>query len=417
MKRNLSLATTIAALLLAAFLTWTSGVHAQDPGIAGKGKGKGAFAKGKGKGPGGPIGMETGLTYFQTGCMGCHTEQSTEYPSARMIRQMTPEEIYAIFENPSRPEHGEGLTDPQKRRLAEFMGGYRQLGSAEAGNPANFPNACPSNPPMSDPYAGPYWSGWGDMANTRYQRTEEAGITAAEVPSLELKWAFGFPLGISAYGTPAVASGRVFIGTDTGWIYSLDAKTGCHYWGYETGVTVRPALSIGPVTGNGDTRYAVFFGDAKSNVYALDAQDGHLLWRRKVQDFFLARITAAPKLYEGVLYVPVSSSEEWQSGHEDYECCTSRGSVVALDANSGEQLWKTFVMDEPKPTIKNRAGTQLYAPAGGSVWNSPTIDPIQHAVYFGTGDTETFPAQPTGDAIMALDLDTGEVKWVYQATP
>ena len=269
---------------------------------------------------------------------------------------------------------------------------------------------------MSDPYAGAFWSGWGaDIENTRYQRTEAAGITKADVPKLKLKWAFGFPLGISAYSPPAIASGRVFVGTDIGWVYSLDAKTGCYYWGYETGVTVRPAISIGPVTGQGNTKYAVFFGDAKANVYALDAQNGKLLWKRKVDEFFLARITAAPKLYNGRLYVPVSSSEEWQSGNQDYECCTSRGSVVALNANSGEQVWKTYMMDDPKPTQKNANGVQLYAPAGGSVWNSPTVDPVRHAVYFGTGDTETEPAQPLGDAIVAVDMDSGKVLWSYQA--
>ena len=177
--------------------------------------------------------MENGLTYFQTKCMSCHRENdSTKAPSARRIRQMTPEQIYAVVSKPSRPEHDQGMTDPQKRRMSEFMGGYRQIGSVEAGNPKNFPNHCPSNPPMTDPYAGAFWSGWGaDIENTRYQRTEAAGITKADVPKLKLKWAFGFPLGISAYSPPAVASGRVFVGTDIGWVYSLDAKSGCVYWG------------------------------------------------------------------------------------------------------------------------------------------------------------------------------------------
>jgi polyvinyl alcohol dehydrogenase (cytochrome) len=364
-----------------------------------------------------PIGMENGLTFFQTKCMSCHRDNdSTKAPSARKIRTMTPEQIYAVVSKPGRPEHDQGLTDPQKRRMAEFMGGYRQIGSVEAGNPKNFPNACKSNPPMSDPYAGAFWSGWGaDIENTRFQNSEAAGMIKADVPKLQLKWAFGFPLGISAYSPPAIASGRVFVGTDIGWVYSLDAKSGCVYWGYETGVTVRPAISIGPVTGQGNTKYAVFFGDAKANVYALDAQTGKQLWKRKVDEFFLARITAAPKLYNGKLYVPVSSSEEWQSGNQDYECCTSRGSVVALNANSGELIWKRFTMDDPKPTQKNDNGVQLYGPAGGSVWNSPTIDPVRHAIYFGTGDTQTEPAQPLGDAIVAVDMDSGKVLWSYQA--
>ncbi len=410
MKRNLDVVASAAALCVALGLGWVSVGHAQAPPAQGQGQAKA-------KGGAGPLGMENGLTYFQTRCMSCHKENdSSKAPSARRIRQMTPEQIYAVVSKPTRPEHDQGLTDPQKRRMAEFMGGYRQIGSVEAGNPKTFPNACPANPPMSDPYAGAHWSGWGaDIENTRYQRAEDAGLVKSDVPKLKLKWVFGFPLGISAYSQPAVASGRVFVGTDTGWVYSLDAKTGCVYWGYETGVTVRPALSIGPVIGQGNTKYAVFFGDAKANVYAVDAQNGKLLWKRKVEDFFLARITAAPKLYNGRLYVPVSSSEEWQSGNQDYECCTSRGSVVALDVNSGEQIWKTYTMDTPKPTQKNDNGVQLYGPAGGSVWNSPTIDPVRHAIYFGTGDTQTEPAQPLGDSIVAVDMDSGKVLWHYQA--
>lgn len=384
-------------------------MEAQDPGIAKGFKGKAGAAKQEG--------MENGLTYFQTRCMSCHAEQATKAPSARRIREMTPEQIYAVVSNPTRPEHDQGLTDPQKRRMAEFMGGYRQIGAAAAGNPANFPNRCAANPPMGD-LTGQISNGWGfDASNTRFQSTENAGITRADIPRLKLKWAFGFPLGISSFGTPAVAAGRVFTSSDAGWVYSLDAKTGCVYWGSEVGNSVRSALSIGPVTGQGDARYAIYFGDAKAFVYALDAQTGRQLWKRKVEDFFLARITAAPKLYNGRLYVPVSSSEEWQSGNPDYECCTSRGSVVALNANTGEQVWKTYVMDEPKPTEKNPNGVQLYGPAGGSVWNSPTIDPVRNAIYFGTGDTETDPPQPTGDAIMALNLDTGARLWFYQATP
>jgi len=91
--------------------------------------------------------------------------------------------------------------------------------------------------------------------------------------------------------------------------------------------------------------------------------------------------------------------------------------VVALNVNNGEQVWKTYTMDDPKPTQKNPNGVQLYAPAGGSVWNSPTVDPVRHAVYFGTGDTQTEPAQPLGDAIVAVDMDSGKVLWSYQAQP
>jgi len=113
----------------------------------------------------------------------------------------------------------------------------------------------------------------------------------------------------------------------------------------------------------------------------------------------------------------VSSSEEFRSGNPDYPCCTSRGSVVALDANTGKQIWKAWVIpDEPKPYKKMSNGVTLYKPAGGAVWNSPTVDPVRQAVYFGTGDATTAPSPKTTDGIMAVNINTGEFLWAYQAT-
>ena len=126
-------------------------------------------------------------------------------------------------------------------------------------------------------------------------------------------------------------------------------------------------------------------------------------------------MTAAPKLFDGRLYVPISSWEEFSARTVDYPCCTSVGSMVALDANTGAQIWKTYVIDErPRPVRKNSKGIQLWGPAGGSVWNSPTIDERRGALYFGTGDGTTYPPADTIDAVMALDLKTGTRLWKYQ---
>ena len=216
-------------------------------------------------------------------------------------------------------------------------------------------------------------------------------LTAADVPKLKLKWAFGYPTGVSAFGQPTIASGRVFVGTDTGYVYSLDAKTGCVYWSFQTKGSVRNAISIGPVK-HPTAKYAIYFGDAHSNVYAVNAQNGEQLWTAHVDPHFTARITAAPTLYQNRLYVPVSSSEEFSASTLDYPCCTFRGSVAAYDASTGKEIWHTYVIaEEPQPTRKNSKGIQLYAPAGASVWNSPTVDAKRKAIYFGTGDSETDP--------------------------
>jgi polyvinyl alcohol dehydrogenase (cytochrome) len=361
-------------------------------------------------------GTESGLATFQTRCSVCHNNPVQGAPTASAIREMTPERIYDSLVSGSMKMYTEGLSDIQRQRVAEFMSG-RPLGSAKVGDAKNMPNQCRNNPTLVNPANGPAWNGWGaDSGNTRFQPSQGAGLTAAQVPRLKLKWAFGYPAGESANGQPTVASGRVFVGGDNGFVYSLDAATGCVYWSFENGSIVRNALTIGPITGQGSARYAVYFGDGHANVYALDAQNGKLLWKTKVDPHFVARITAGARFYNGKLIVPVSSSEEFSSGHPDYPCCTSRGSVVALDANTGKQIWKAWVVpDEPKPYKTQANGVVLYKPAGGSVWNSPTIDPVRQAVYFGTGDATTAPAPKTTDGVMAVDINTGKLLWSYQA--
>jgi polyvinyl alcohol dehydrogenase (cytochrome) len=330
---------------------------------------------------------------------------------------MPPEKIYDALVSGTMQAQAQGLTDQQKRIVAEFMSG-RPLGSAKQGDAQSMPNKCASNPALTDPARGPSWNGWGnDLSNTRFQPAAAAGLTAAQVPLLKLKWAFGYPTGVSANGQPTIASGRVFVGSDNGFVYSLDATSGCVYWSFENGSIVRNALAIGPVRGQGTARYAVYFGDGKANVFALDAQNGKLLWKTKADPHFIARITGGTKLYDGKLFVPVSSSEEFSSGNPDYPCCSSRGSVVALDANTGKEIWKAWVVpEEPQPYKTQANGVVLYKPAGGAVWNSPTVDPVRQAVYFGTGDATTAPSPKTTDAIMAVDLKTGKLLWSYQAT-
>ena len=115
-------------------------------------------------------------------------------------------------------------------------------------------------------------------------------------------------------------------------------------------------------------RPAVFFGDVKANVYGLDAQTGHQLWTNHVEEHFTDRVTAAPAYSAGVLYVPISSWEEFRAADATYECCTSVGAVAAVDAATGKTLWKSYVLPQrPTPTIKNARGTQQWGPAGASV--------------------------------------------------
>jgi polyvinyl alcohol dehydrogenase (cytochrome) len=197
-------------------------------------------------------------------------------------------------------------------------------------------NPCPANTRFADPAANPSWNGWGaGGANTRFQDQKSAGIAAADVPRLKLKWAFGFPGVKSVYGEPSVVAGRVYVGVDTGAVYSLDAATGCVYWTFQAESGVRSAVTIE----RAGAKYAAYFGDGKANVYAVDAATGQQIWKVHVEDHASARITGAPKVFEGRVYVPVASGEEGAGPNRNYPCCTFRGSVVALDAATGKQVW------------------------------------------------------------------------------
>src|SRR5579864_4575000 len=93
---------------------------------------------------------------------------------------------------------------------------------------------CPGSGRLGAVAAGPAWNGWGAGAsNSRFQSALAAGLTADQVPRLKLKWAFGFIGAKSVLGQPSIVAGRVFLGVDTGSVYSLDAATGCVYWSFQ----------------------------------------------------------------------------------------------------------------------------------------------------------------------------------------
>ncbi len=241
-------------------------------------------------GRGGLPGTESGWATFQGQCFGCHRNESPDgTPTAWSIRQLTPERIFESLAG--RNHGGVALSDIQKTRVAEFMSG-RPMGSIGAGEASSMPNRCTANPPIRDPASGPSWNGWGnDLANTRFQSAAAARLTAADVSRLKLIWAFGYPKGVTNNAQPTVVSGRVFASGDNGYTYSLDAKTGCVYWSFQNGSIVRNSPMVGAVSGQGATRWAVFFGDGHANVFALDAQTGRQLWKTRVDDHVVARIT------------------------------------------------------------------------------------------------------------------------------
>jgi polyvinyl alcohol dehydrogenase (cytochrome) len=359
-----------------------------------------------------------GAAVFQKACASCHLQPAagSRAPGRDILATIAPEAILTALTTGNMFRQGSELTDAERRAVAGFLAG-RAVGTA---GPASLVGQCKDKPSAlraSDLDAG--WNGWGaGTANTRYRNAALGGITAADVPKLTLKWAVGFAGANSARAQPAVAGGRVFVGSENGDVLALNARTGCTYWRYHAKAGIRSAVSIGPYKRAGQSGYAVYLADGSATAYAVDADSGRELWSRKLDDHTYATATGSPTLYNGRLYVPLAAvGEEGQGGRVEYECCTFRGSVTALDADTGAVVWKSYTIpDAPSPRGKNAEGRTVWGASGAGVWGAPTIDPARRAIYITTGNNYSGPVTPTSDAVIAMDLETGRHRWVFQPT-
>ena len=352
---------------------------------------------------------DDGSAVYQKRCAGCHDNGVGRAPRPDALKQMSPELVQTALTTGIMSIQGIVMNNDEIRAVATFVTG-KQFGGDALPRQAFCRDSGALAP---DILVAPHWTGWGGEDNHRAQTAAMAGLTAADVPKLKLKWAFGIPGVLRAYAQPTVAGGRLFIGTGSHKVFSLDASTGCVHWAFDAEGGVRTAISLGRI----GSRWAAYFGDQSGWAYAVDARNGQLIWKTRVENYPAALVTGAPALYERHLYVPVSSGEEITGAGPDYECCKFRGSLSSLDAATGKVIWKTYTIpDEPKPIRKNGKGVQQWGPSGAGVWSAPTIDAKRHAIYVTTGDSYSDPAARTSDAFVAFDMETGHILWSRQMT-
>ncbi|MEZ5936838.1 MAG: PQQ-binding-like beta-propeller repeat protein [Hyphomonadaceae bacterium] len=256
--------------------------------------------------------------------------------------------------------------------------------------------------------------GLGPM-NQRRESAEQAGLTKADMPKLELAWAVAFPNTPTMRSQPVVVGDTLFIATtDAARLYALDADTGCVKWMYRSDMTLRSSLSFGEATAT--TPAAILMGDAAGRVHAVAAETGKELWVTDVKLNDLNRITGAPVVHDGVVYAPISAIEVNFAQFDDYECCKGQGAVAAVDLATGKKLWTGRTMPEATPQRIGRTGTQQWGPSGAIIWSTPAVDAKRGVLYAGTGESVSWPATDTSDAIIAYDLKTGDRRWSFQAT-
>lgn len=295
------------------------------------------------------------------------------------------------------------------------------LGGAALADASAPPPRCAAPRSAFDPRRPPPLAGWGmTLEGTRHVPAEAAGLSAADVPRLGLAWAFAFPGATRARSQPTIGGGAVYVGSQEGVVYALDFATGCVRWTFQADAEVRSSPTLEAWrAGDGDARPRLWFGDFNGNAYAVDARSGQLLWKTRVDAHPRLTITGSPRYHDGRLYVPMSSTEWAAAADPAYECCSFRGGVVALDATTGGVVWRAYTIpEEPRATgERNSAGALRRHPAGAPVWNSPTIDVKRRRLYVGTGEGYTSPAASQSDAVIAYDLDTGRMVWWHQSLP
>ncbi len=351
----------------------------------------------------------SGEAVYKKRCAGCHEQINPRIPHRDLLKKMPASRILRAL------DFGVMMTVayPMARDEREAVADYLGIAGSASGPAASAFCSDRSVKLAASPKSA--WNGWSPTgSNSRYQSAGAAGLGIGQVRGLKLKWAFGFDGDVTAFAAPTVLDGQVFVGSAGGVIHAMRAESGCLEWVFQANGPVRASILVAPL----DKGHAVLFGDQTGWFYALEAETGKLLWKKKVEEHDAARITASAVAYNGTVFVPVASWEETRSLSPDYLCCTFRGSVTAFHIQDGKQVWKSYAIAEaPKETGKTKRGTSKFGPSGAGIWSAPTLDSKRGLLYVTTGDNYSSPATATSDAVLALELATGRIVWSKQTTP
>ncbi len=350
---------------------------------------------------------------YKTNCAACHDTGANRAPPVTLIGQLAPEAILRTLTSGAMKEQGAALTVQERSAVAEVLAG-RPLGSGGTVPP---PKMCARRTAWFDLSQPPPLAGWGlDAGNAHAIPEKVAGITPANASRLKLKWALAFPGALHARSQPTIAGNALFIGGDDGMVYAVDPASGCVHWTFAAAGPVRMGIVADSWKAGTRVHPRVYFGDILGNGYALEAATGRLVWQRKLDEHLNTTLTGSPALHEGKLYWPISSLEEPAAASPAHECCTFRGSVVALESATGAETWRAWMVDEPKELGTNAHGARKFGPSGVAIWSTPLVDPARGKLYVATGDNYSSPATAMSDAIVAVDLATGRIDWASQVT-
>jgi polyvinyl alcohol dehydrogenase (cytochrome) len=366
----------------------------------------------------------SGQQIYETRCKACHEGGAARAPNKADLGQRAPGDIVQALTGGIMAPMAQGLSDADKQAVAAYLTSApsAQAATARPARPTGqeMPQVAVKGPSAPDPMcavnppikAGASdWTSMGiDDTSTRFQR--HPGLTAADVPRLKVKWAFSMTGG----GQPAVVGDWLWITNRSGKFYALDAKTGCVHWSVDDLVSrTSPMVIQSKISPSG---WLTVVSQSDRFVRAFDAQTGKQIWKSaQLEAHPFSVLTGSPVIVGDRLIVPISSIEEAAAMSKAYGCCTFRGSVAALDLATGKLLWKTSMISEAQKVIREKGGgVTVQGPAGAAVWAAPSIDKKRGLAYVVTGDSYTDIDTVGPDAVVALDIKTGAIRWRRQVT-
>lgn len=354
-----------------------------------------------------------GQALYAMRCGACHDKPAeTKAPPLDTLKRMGPRAVSYALTNGKMKLQAAGLSARDLDSLVSYL-----AATADVDNSWIASHSCTADRRAVDT-GTPTVGQWGiDAHNNRRLTAQQSGLTTADMRGLQLAWVMAFPQTANMRSQPVIVGNTMYLSiVDSGQLFALDigGAQPCVKWVYEHDVPLRTALGYHRLP---DGRHVLVFADNAAHVIMMDAVTPQVIWSETVKVTSVSNVTAMPVLYKDKVFVPISSGELNMGAAPEYECCTSHGAVVALNAKTGKRLWVYHTMKNAVKTTVSRVGTQQYGPSGAPIWTAAAIDEKRRLIYVGTGENTSAPATDTSDAILAIRMDTGQLAWKYQTTP
>ena len=357
--------------------------------------------------------IAAGEKLYAQRCAVCHDNpDASRAPATATVRRMPAQQIRLALSEGVMKAMATGMTAEQIEQVTTYL-------TADAGTKvADWvgPLRCAADQRVVDLEGRPTLAVFGvDHVGTRRLTAAQAGLRNADLARLEVAWTLPMPQSTTLRSQPVIVGSTMFYSAgQANTLLALDTRTGCVKWDRRFENPLRTTLTYGPLGDSG--RLGLIFADSRGQLHAVDPKDGSTIWSMDPRHDKTVPITGAPILYKDRVIVPISASSVARATDPKYTCCTTSGAVSAVDAATGKLLWTARTMPPAKPIGRRTSvGVEMYGPSGAPIWATPSIDPKRNLVYAATGENTSPPATETSNAVMAIDLDTGAVRWVKQA--